>query len=101
MTFILHDYQQKLVDKTRQAYADGYKSPCVVAPCGAGKSVIISDIARLKKQKANRVLSFFKRREIIKHIKSTLKKNNVILSLVKFGMVQTIARGLNKTVKPN
>jgi len=101
MTFILHDYQQKLVDKTRQAYADGYKSPCVVAPCGAGKSVIISDIARLTTQKGNRVLFLVHRRELIEQIKSTFKKNNVNLSLVEFGMVQTIARRLDKTVKPN
>ena len=32
MTFVLHDYQQKLVDRTRQSYVDGYKAPCVVAP---------------------------------------------------------------------
>lgn len=34
MSFELHDYQQRLVDKVRDSYIQGYKSPCVVAPCG-------------------------------------------------------------------
>ena len=35
MAIKLYDYQQKLVDKARKAYADGYRAPCIVAPCGA------------------------------------------------------------------
>lgn len=100
MTFQLHDYQQTLVDKTRQAYAGGYKSPCVVAPCGAGKSVIISDIARMTTNKGNRVLFLVHRRELIDQITNTFKQNNVNLSLVHFGMVQTVVRRLDKMPKP-
>jgi len=101
LTFILHDYQQTLVNKTRQAYADGYKSPCVVAPCGSGKSVIISDIARMTTNNKNRVLFLVHRRELIDQIKSTFIKNSVNLDYVEFGMVQTIVRRLEKTKKPN
>ncbi|WP_337970304.1 DEAD/DEAH box helicase [Virgibacillus salexigens] len=100
MTFQLHDYQQNLVTKTRQSYADGYKAPCVVAPCGAGKSVIISDIARMTTSKGNRVLFLVHRKELIDQITNTFKQNEVDLNLVHFGMVQTVVRRLDKTPKP-
>lgn len=100
MTFSLHPYQQTLVNKTRQAYAKGYRAPCVVAPCGAGKSVIISDIARMTTTKGNRVLFLVHRKELIEQIQETFKKNEVDLSLVQFGMVQTIVRRLDKIPKP-
>lgn len=32
----LRSYQEELIDKVKQAWRDGYKSPCIVAPCGAG-----------------------------------------------------------------
>jgi superfamily II DNA or RNA helicase len=98
--FKLHDYQQTLVKKARQSYIDGYKSPCVVAPCGAGKSVIISDIARLTTDKGNRVLFLVHRKELIDQIQGTFQKNEVNMSLVEFGMVQTVVRRLEKTAKP-
>jgi superfamily II DNA or RNA helicase len=99
--FKLHEYQQTLVNKARQAYVDGYKSPCVVAPCGAGKSVIISDIARLTTDKGNRVLFLVHRKELIDQIQGTFQKNEVNMSLVEFGMVQTVVRRLDKTAKPS
>lgn len=100
MTFTLHPYQQNLVNKTRQAYLDGYKAPCVVAPCGAGKSVIISDIARMTTLKGNRVLFLVHRKELIEQIQGTFQENNVDMNLVYFGMVQTVARRLDKINKP-
>ena len=99
--FQLHDYQQRLVDRTRQSYLEGYKSPCVVAPCGAGKSVVISEVARLTTLRGNRVMFLVHRRELIDQIKGTFTKNAVNLSLVEFGMVQTIVRRLERTVKPS
>lgn len=99
--FRLHDYQKTLVERTRQSYIDGFKSPCVVAPCGAGKSVIISDVARMTTQKGNRVLFLVHRRELIDQIKGTFKKNAVDLDLVEFGMVQTIVRRLDRMKKPS
>lgn len=99
--FQLHDYQKNLVKKTRQAYLDGFKAPCVVAPCGAGKSVIISDISRMTTDKGNRVLFLVHRKELIDQIRGTFSKNEVNMNLVEFGMVQTIVRRLEKTEKPS
>ena len=98
--FKLHDYQQTLVNRTRQSYLDGFKSPCVVAPCGAGKSVIISEIARMTTGKGNRVLFLVHRRELIDQIKGTFERNQVNMDLVTFGMVQTIVKRLDRTPKP-
>lgn len=99
--FQLHDYQRTLVDKARQAYADGFKAPCIVAPCGAGKSVMISEIARMTTDKGNRVLFLVHRRELIDQIENTFRLNEVNMDLVQFGMVQTIVRRLDKTPKPS
>lgn len=101
MTYKLHDYQQNLVNKVRQAYIDGYKSPCVVAPCGAGKSIIISEIARLTTINKKRVLFLVHRRELIEQITNTFIQNDVNLKFVEFGMVQTIVRRLGKTEPPD
>lgn len=79
---------------------DGYKAPCVVAPCGSGKSVIIAEIARMTTLKGNRVLFLVHRKELIDQIKSTFIKNGVDIRYVEFGMVMTVVRRLEKTVKP-
>jgi superfamily II DNA or RNA helicase len=99
--FQLHNYQRTLVDKARGSYVDGFKSPCVVAPCGAGKSVIISEISRMTTDKGNRVLFLVHRKELIDQIRGTFEKNEVNMSLVEFGMVQTVVRRLDKTEKPS
>lgn len=98
--FQLHEYQKTLVNKARQSYLDGYKSPCIVAPCGAGKSVIISEIAKLTTQKGNHVLFLVHRRELIDQIQATFERQGVEMENVTFGMVQTIVRRLDKTPDP-
>jgi len=97
----LHDYQQNLVDKARQSYVDGYVSPCIVAPCGSGKSIVISEIARMTTLGGNRVLFLVHRRELVDQIRETFINNNVDMQLVELGMVQTIVRRLDKTNKPD
>lgn len=72
-----------------------------MAPCGAGKSVIISDIARMTTEKGNRVLFLVHRKELIDQIRGTFQKNEVNMDLVEFGMVQTIVRKLDKIPRPD
>lgn len=40
----LRDYQQDLYHKTRQAFKDGHRKVLVVAPCGAGKTYLFSEM---------------------------------------------------------
>ena len=43
---MLRDYQQDLFTKTLSSFRKGYHRPLVVAPCGAGKSYLFSEMAR-------------------------------------------------------
>lgn len=101
VSFKLHSYQRNLVNKAREAYTNGYRAPCIVAPCGAGKSVMISEIARMTTDKNNRVLFLVHRRELIDQIHGTFQKNEVNMDLVHFGMVQTVVRRLEDMPKPS
>ena len=94
----LYDYQNDLVDRARQAYVDGYKAPCIVSPCGSGKSIMVAEIAKRTTRKGNRVLFLVHRRELIDQIKDTFQKMGVDNQLVNFGMVQTVVRHL-ETIK--
>ena len=42
----LRGYQTDLLKRLYQAYDDGYRAPCIVLPCGGGKSVIIAAAAK-------------------------------------------------------
>lgn len=96
----LRDYQIDLVERTRSAYACGCRAPCVVAPCGAGKSVIIANIIKSANEKGNRVLFLVHRQELRDQIRETLVKNGVDLELTEVGMVQTVVKRLGKMVSP-
>ncbi len=96
----LYDYQNDLVKRARQAYIEGFKAPCIVSPCGSGKSVMVAEIARMTTLKGNRVLFLVHRRELIDQIKNTFKEIGVNNALVNFGMVQTVVRHLETIKKP-
>ncbi|WP_182925240.1 DEAD/DEAH box helicase family protein, partial [Listeria monocytogenes] len=68
---------------------------------GAGKSVILSEIIRMTTHNKNYVLFLVHRKELIDQIRNTLIMNEVDMSYVKLGMVQTIVRRLNKTSEPS
>jgi len=101
LTFQLYDYQETLVNKARKAYLDGYNAPCIVAPCGSGKSVMIAEIIRTATANKNKVLFIVHRQELIEQIEKTLIANEVDMDYVKLGMVQTIARRYKKMQRPD
>lgn len=43
---MLRDYQTELLNKTFQAFREGYRRPLVVAPCGAGKSYMFVELIK-------------------------------------------------------
>lgn len=100
MTFELYDYQEDLIKRARESFINGYRAPCIVSPCGSGKSVVIAEIARKTTLKGNQVLFLVHRKELIDQIKSTFEKHGVDMRYVQFGMVQTIVRKLGKIPKP-
>lgn len=100
MSIKLRPYQQNLIIKTKKALLNGHASPCIVSPCGSGKSVVISEIIRTATVKKNHVLFLIHRKEILEQIRNTLLLNDVDLNFVELGMVQTIVRRINNTRKP-
>ncbi|WP_206538449.1 DEAD/DEAH box helicase [Listeria fleischmannii] len=86
--------------KTKEAFFYGHVSPCIVSPCGSGKSIVISEIIRTATSKKNHVLFLVHRKEILEQIRATLLLNKVDMNFVELGMIQTVVRRMNNTRKP-
>lgn len=82
--FTFRDYQQAAVEDARSSFAVGHKRLLLVAPTGAGKTVIAAMFAKLAVEKGNRVLFLAHRRELVKQCEDKLLKfgvdNGVIMS---------------------
>ena len=100
MIMNLRQYQNDLVERVRKAWRTGYKSPCIVLPCGGGKSCIVAEMARRTTDNGKRVLFLVHRKELTEQIEKTFIKWGVNMDLCTVGMVQTITRRLPKLEKP-
>jgi len=96
----LREYQVKAIENIQAAYRQKYKAPCLVAPCGAGKSVIVAEMAKRTAERKNRVLFLVHRQELCEQIENTFKWWGVDMEYVQIGMVQTITRRLKSTLEP-
>lgn len=99
--FKLFDYQQKLVDEARQALINGHKGVLIVSPPGSGKSVVISEIARLTTKHKRRVLFFVHRQELVNQITESFRSQGVDLNYAVVMTVGKVANRLNILPKPN
>ena len=97
-SFQLHNYQQRLVDKSREKISEGHKGVLIVSPPGSGKSVIIAETARLTTEKGGRVLFIVHRRELINQIKGSFKRQGVNMDLVD---IYTPIRAINRLKELN
>lgn len=97
----LFDYQQDLVKRARNALAKGHKGALIVSPPGSGKSIVISEIARLTTLKGGHVLFFVHRQELVSQIKDSFKQQNVDLSHCTIMTVGKVANRLKVLPKPN
>lgn len=97
----LYPHQQALVDEARQAFRDGFKSPCIVSPCGSGKSVIIGEIARLTAENHKEILFLVHRKELKEQIYATFERSRVDMRFVTLGMVQTVVRRMHAMKPPS
>ena len=91
----LRDYQQDLLDKTFQAFRDGYRRPLVVAPCGAGKSYIFAELIRRTKGEA---LILTHRQELKRQHEELL--SNLAITNARVEMILTEANRLGKFPTP-
>lgn len=101
----LRDYQSRAVDAVRDAYRGGARAPLLVAPTGAGKTVMFSYIASTTANRGKRVLILAHRRELIRQASRKLRETGVqhgiiapghtaTRDLVQVASVQTLGRRL-------
>jgi len=74
MAFELRDYQLRLVDEGIAAMEAGNR-PALFAPTGAGKSVVLGEIANRLINDDKPVIVSCHRREIAKHLEASLEKH--------------------------
>ena len=104
----LRPYQAALVERARQAYVAGKRAPLIVAPCGAGKTVIFTYMAVRAAEKGKRILLVAHREELLDQISETFEAFGVPhgwitphepfnpAMTVQVGGVFTVARRLNR-----
>ena len=98
---MLRPYQSDIINRVRKAYLTGYKAPCVVLPCGGGKSIIVAEIAKRTTAKNNNVLFLVHRRELVEQIQRTFNRLGVDMNKTEVMMVQTASRRVSKLIKPS
>lgn len=101
MPFKLFDYQQRIVDETRQKIGQGNNGVLIVSPPGSGKSVIIAEIARLTVSKGGRILFFVHRQELVNQIVKSFQKQDVDLMNCTIMTVGKVANRLDHLPKPS
>ena len=97
----LRDYQKDLISSVFKAIQDGYKAPCIVLPCGGGKSVILAEIAKIHTHSDKEILFLVHRKELCSQIFSTFVRYGVKMEYCNIAMVQTVARRLQSQRKPD
>lgn len=109
----LRDYQQQAVDDIAAAFQSGARHPLLVAPTGAGKTVIFSHITQTEAEAGNRVTILVHRQELVDQTSRALSKCGVPHGViagertdsrahpVQVASVQTLARRLAKYTPPH
>lgn len=97
----LRDYQISAINNVHKAWAQGYKRPCVVMPCGAGKSVTVAEMAKRTTLNGKQVLFLVHRQELCEQIYNTFCDYGVDMTKCEVGMVQTVSRRLERMLKPS
>jgi len=108
----LRPYQQEMLKLIRAALIRGVTTPLVVAPTGAGKTMLFSHIAAGAKEKRNRVIILTHRQEILKQTVKTLYSLGISCGqiitgkpmtsdLIQVASVQTLVRRLAVVKRPD
>lgn len=97
---ILREYQKNLIGQVAKAWREGFRKPCIVLPCGGGKSVIVADIAKKTTDNGKRVLFIVHRKELCTQIEETFRNYGVNMDLCTVAMVQTASRHITQIRPP-
>ena len=86
------DYQMSGIHAIREAYANKYRAPLYVLPCGGGKTVMFSYIAESSEKRGNRVLILCHRIELVDQIVSALAEFGVTPDIIASGYSRSAGR---------
>ena len=103
----LRPYQQQAISDLRMAYRSGAHAPLLVAPTGAGKTIILAAITQAAADRGRRILILVHRRELIRQTSAKLTNAVVTHGIIAAGFepsdhpvqvasVQTLARRLQQ-----
>ena len=103
----LRPYQQQAIADLRMAYRSGAHAPLLVAPTGAGKTIILAAITQAAAGRGRRILILVHRRELIRQTSAKLTHAGVVHGIIAAGFVpsdhpvqvasvQTLARRLEQ-----
>lgn len=103
----LRPYQQQAISDLRMAYRSGAQAPLLVAPTGAGKTIILAAITQAAAARDRRILILVHRRELIRQTSAKLTYAGVVHGIIAAGFVpsdqpvqvasvQTLARRLQQ-----
>ncbi|MDL2318490.1 DEAD/DEAH box helicase [Eubacteriales bacterium OttesenSCG-928-A19] len=96
----LRDYQEDLIDRARQAMRYGSKRILVVAPCGAGKTILSTFMSSEHAAKGGHVIFIAHRRELLEQTENTFKAVGQSMDGIDILSVQTAVRRLDKLKQP-
>jgi len=85
----LRPYQHQAIDDLRNAYRSGARAPLLVAPTGAGKTVILAAIAAGAVARDRQVLILVHRRELIRQASDKLTAAGVRHGIIAAGFPST------------
>lgn len=97
----LRPYQTELKTAVHDSWASGHKRPCLVLPCGGGKTVIVADMAKSVTDKGKTVLFLVHRKELCDQTYRTFAQYGVDMSRCTIGMVQTVTRRVQNLHPPD
>ena len=108
----LRPYQETLIQAVRNEFLQGRRHPCVVAPCGAGKTIIMAWLAQQTAVKGNSVMFAVHRQELIEQSSRTFVKLGIQHGIIapglpnldepiQIGSIFTVARRLSRMQPPS
>lgn len=100
---ILRPYQTNLINATRNSFRTGHNAPCVVLPCGGGKTVCFAFMAdqHIRINPDNFVWFLVHRQELVEQTERTFRDFGIPTERVLIGMVQTVSRHLDRYTTPS
>ena len=96
MEIKLRDYQERSINKIRDAFRQGYRKPILRLDCGAGKTITSATMCIETAKNGREVLFLIHRKELLEQTVETFKRLEANLDLIKIGMILTVGNHLEE-----